>query len=102
MSTPFYKKARRHVSATCAVMKRVIAAVGPWSADMFLMFAISRPDVWPISDYGIRAALKKQFRLKDLPEAKKATALGESWKPYRTVAAWYLWRSLELKSTTEA
>lgn len=73
----------------------VIKGVGPWTVDMFLMFAICRLDVWPVGDYGIKCAVKEQFRLRSLPDAKKLTKIGERWKPYRTVAAWYLWRTLD-------
>jgi len=79
-----------------------IKGIGPWSADMFLMFGFSRHDVWPVTDYGIRVALKRQFKLDELPDVKKAATMGEPWKPYRTVAAWYLWRSLELTSESAA
>jgi DNA-3-methyladenine glycosylase II len=72
-----------------------IKGIGPWSADMFLMFGLGRPDVLPVGDYGFRAALKVQFKLKDLPKADEATELAEPWKPYRSIATWYLWRSLE-------
>ena len=75
-----------------------IKGIGPWSADMFLMFGLGRPDVLPVGDYGFRAALKVQFKLKELPHPMKATKLGEPWKPYRSVATWYLWRSLELNA----
>jgi DNA-3-methyladenine glycosylase II len=72
-----------------------IKGIGPWSADMFLMFGLGRPDVLPVGDYGFRAALKNQFKLKELPDPKKATKLSEPWRPYRSIATWYLWRSLE-------
>jgi DNA-3-methyladenine glycosylase II len=62
---------------------------------MFLMFGLLRPDVWPVGDYGIKVAVKEQLKLRSLPDAKKLTAVGERWKPYRTVAAWYLWRTLD-------
>jgi len=67
--------------------------VGPWTIDMFLIFAMGRPDVWPVGDLGVRAAAKDLFGLKELPDAKAMTKLAEPWRPYRTFAAWYLWRS---------
>jgi DNA-3-methyladenine glycosylase II len=72
-----------------------IKGIGPWTADMFLMFGILRPDVLPVGDYGIRVAMKKLFRLRKLPDPARCKKLGAPWQPYRTIASWYLWRSLE-------
>lgn len=74
-----------------------IKGIGPWSADMFLMFGISRIDVLPIGDFGFRVAVKRQFRLRKEPTAKRMLAIGERWRPYRSIATWYLWRSLSLE-----
>jgi 3-methyladenine DNA glycosylase/8-oxoguanine DNA glycosylase len=60
-----------------------------------LMFGFSRPDVLPVGDYRVRVAAKHLFALDTLPGAKTLTALAEPWRPYRTVASWYLWHSLE-------
>lgn len=73
-----------------------IKGIGPWSADMFLIFGIARPDVLAVGDYGVRAAVKNLFKLTELPKANQLTEIAEPWKPYRSVACWYLWRSLEL------
>ncbi len=72
-----------------------IKGIGPWTVDMFLMFGMGRPDVLAVGDYGIRVAVKNQFRCRKLPDAARLTKIAEPWKPYRTVACWYLWRSLE-------
>ncbi|MBA4189038.1 MAG: DNA-3-methyladenine glycosylase 2 family protein [Planctomycetaceae bacterium] len=72
-----------------------IKGIGPWSADMFLIFGLGRPDVLPVGDYGFRAALKVQFQLDELPKPDKAAELSAPWQPYRSIATWYLWRSLE-------
>jgi DNA-3-methyladenine glycosylase II len=72
-----------------------IKGIGPWSVDMLLMFGFGRPDVLPVGDLGVRVAAKNLFDLPELPDAKTLTALAEPWRPYRTVASWYLWRSLE-------
>lgn len=61
---------------------------------MFLMFGISRPDILPVGDYGLRAGVKKEFGLKELPKPAELEKLAEPWKPYRSVATWYIWRSL--------
>lgn len=72
-----------------------VRGVGVWTVQMFLMFALQRPDVMPLSDLGIRNAVRKAYGLDDLPTAMELTALAEKWRPYCTIASWYLWRSLE-------
>lgn len=74
-----------------------IKGLGPWSAQMYLMFVLVRPDILPLGDLGIRTALKKRYKLKDahFPDSKKLRTVTEPWRPYRTYASWYLWRSLE-------
>ncbi len=69
--------------------------VGMWTAQMFLIFALRRRDVLPSGDLGIRAAVRKAYGLEALPTPAEVDAAGEKWRPYRTVASWYLWRSLE-------
>jgi DNA-3-methyladenine glycosylase II len=71
-----------------------IKGIGPWSVDMFLMFSIGRPDVLPVGDLGLRAAIRNEFGLKDLPKPAEVEKIAEPWKPYRSIATWYLWRSL--------
>lgn len=69
-----------------------VKGIGRWSADMFLMFALNRPDVLPTGDLGIRKGFQKLFKMKILPDAKKMERFAKPWEPYRTVASWYLWR----------
>jgi DNA-3-methyladenine glycosylase II len=64
---------------------------------MFLMFGIGKPDVLPVGDFGFRMAVKKHFGLRKEPDKARLIRIGEPWKPYRSVATWYLWRSLEPK-----
>lgn len=71
-----------------------IKGIGPWSVDMLLMFGLGRPDVLPVGDYAFRVAVQNQFRLRKLPDANSLIQRGEVWRPYRSVATWYLWRSL--------
>lgn len=71
-----------------------IKGIGRWSAQMFLMFRLHRPDVLPVGDLGIVNAVMKVYRLRKKPTADRLERLGEAWKPYRSVASWYLWRSL--------
>jgi len=75
-----------------------VKGVGVWTAHMFLIFALRRTNVLPSGDLGIRAAIRKAYDLPELPEPAEIEALGERWHPYCTVAAWYLWRSLEPKA----
>jgi DNA-3-methyladenine glycosylase II len=72
-----------------------VKGIGVWSAQMFLMFALRRPNVLPTADYGVRAAIKKHYRKRKLPNHKQIVKLARSWQPYCSVACWYLWRSGE-------
>lgn len=72
-----------------------LKGVGVWTAQMFLIFALRRKDVLPSGDLGIRAAVKKAYGYEALPTPSEIDAVGEKWRPYRTIASWYLWRSLE-------
>jgi DNA-3-methyladenine glycosylase II len=74
-----------------------VKGIGQWTADMFLMFALNRPDILPVGDLGIRNGFKKLYGLRKDPSPERMAALAESWRPYRTAAAWYLWRALETK-----
>ena len=74
-----------------------VKGVGVWTAQMFLMFALRREDVLPVADLGIRAAMKRAYGLEDLPKPTEMEAIAAGWKPYTSVACWYLWRSLEQK-----
>ena len=73
----------------------VVRGIGRWTAEMFLMFRLGRPDVLPIHDYGVRKGFQRAFKTRELPEPEAVARRGERWKPYRTVASWYLWRALE-------
>src|SRR5688572_29885489 len=72
-----------------------VKGIGRWTAEMFLMFRLHRPDVLPVDDLGIVKAVQRAYRMRTLPTAKRLLRLGEEWRPYRSVACWYLWRSLE-------
>ncbi len=72
-----------------------VRGIGRWSAEMFLMFRLGRPDVLPLGDYSLRKAYAKVFRKRALPSPEALARAGETWRPYRTVASWYLWRALE-------
>jgi DNA-3-methyladenine glycosylase II len=68
--------------------------IGRWTAQMFLIFALGRLDVLPVDDYGLRAGVQRQYRLPELPARNQLAELAEPWRPYRTIATWYFWRSL--------
>ena len=72
-----------------------IRGVGPWTVEMLLMFTLGRPDVLPVTDYGVRSGFALVYGLKELPAPKDVLAHGERWRPYRSVASWYFWRALD-------
>lgn len=72
-----------------------VKGFGEWSAHMFLMFQLGRPDVLPVGDYGVRNGMRIAYGLPDLPTPAQARAIGEPWAPYRSVASWYMWRATE-------
>jgi len=72
-----------------------VRGVGTWTAQMFLMFALERPNVLPLGDLGIRNAVLKAYNLTDLPKPAELSKIAEKWHPYCTFACWYLWRSLD-------
>ena len=72
-----------------------IKGVGPWTAEMFLMFTLNRPDVFPVTDLGIQKGFQLFFQLDKLPIPDQMMEKAESWRPYRTLASWYLWRIVE-------
>jgi 3-methyladenine DNA glycosylase/8-oxoguanine DNA glycosylase len=72
-----------------------VKGIGRWTAEMFLMFRLGRLDVLPADDYGVRKAMQKAWKKRALPNADWMRRVAEPWRPYRTVASWYLWRSLE-------
>ena len=80
-----------------AVVATLVAVkgIGRWTAEMFLMFRLQRPDVLPVGDLGIVKAVQRQYRLRKVPTPERLTRIGESWRPYRSVACWYLWASLD-------
>jgi 3-methyladenine DNA glycosylase/8-oxoguanine DNA glycosylase len=75
-----------------------VKGVGLWTAHMFLMFTLRRPDVLPTGDYGIQAAIKKHYKKRKWPKPAVMEKIAKPWAPYRSVASWYLWRSLDIKT----
>jgi DNA-3-methyladenine glycosylase II len=79
-----------------------VKGIGRWTAEMFLIFHLGRPDVLPVDDLGFREAAKRLYDLSERPDAQTLTELGERWRPYRSVATRYLWKSLTLELPTDA
>jgi DNA-3-methyladenine glycosylase II len=73
-----------------------VRGIGPWTAQMFLMFRLGRPDVLPVLDLGVRKGAQRIHRLRTLPDADRLERLARPWQPWRSVASWYCWRALEL------
>ena len=74
-----------------------LRGVGRWTVEMLLMFSLGRPDVLPIDDFGVREGYRKLKKLDAQPKPKELARIGEAWAPYRSTAAWYLWRAAEIK-----
>ena len=86
------------------VIERLTAVkgFGRWTAEMFLMFRLHRPDVLPAGDLGIVNAIQRLYRLRTRPDAKRVLRMGDAWKPYRSVASWYLWQTLRNEPLAKA
>ena len=78
-----------------------VKGIGTWTAEIFLMFRLQRPDIFPADDLGLVKAAQKVYGLRQRPTRKKLLKMAETWRPYRSVAAWYLWRSLSLAPPAE-
>ena len=75
-----------------------VKGIGVWTAHMFLMFSLRRPNVLPTGDYGVQVAVKKHYKKRKLPQPKDMEKIAKCWEPYRSIACWYLWRSLDIKT----
>ena len=75
-----------------------VKGVGVWTAHMFLIFTLRRPNVLPTGDYGVQMAIKKHYKKHKLPKPEQMEKIAKSWEPHRSVACWYLWRSLDIKT----
>jgi len=79
-----------------------VKGIGRWTAEMFLIFSLGHPDVLPVDDLGVQHAIRVAYGLRRLPSAEKMKKIGEPWRPYRTVATWYLWRSRREQTTKKS
>lgn len=86
------------------IIKELVAVkgIGRWTAEMFLVFSLARPDVLAVDDYGLRVAMKRLYDFADLPKPAEMRLIGEPWRPYRSYASLYLWRSLDNSPKVEA
>ena len=73
-----------------------VHGVGEWTAHMLLIFSLGRPDVLPVGDYGVRKGMQRLYRLRELPKPEKMQRVAAPWRPYRSIAAWYLWRIFDV------
>ncbi|MEX2182491.1 MAG: DNA-3-methyladenine glycosylase [Gemmatimonadaceae bacterium] len=105
----YLKDLARHVNAGSVPMDRLehhddheviralttVRGIGEWTAQMFLMFRLGRPDVLPVLDLGVQNAIKRLYGLRKHPTPERVAKIGARWAPYRTVASWYLWRAVD-------
>jgi 3-methyladenine DNA glycosylase/8-oxoguanine DNA glycosylase len=96
-TVPTVKQAHRMSDEELVERLDSVRGIGRWTVEMLLIFRLGRPDVLAIDDYGIRKGFAKMHKLADLPKPKELLAYGERWRPYRSVACWYLWRAAEMK-----
>lgn len=75
-----------------------VKGVGVWTAHMFLMFTLKRPNVLPTGDFGVQMAIKKHYNKRKMPKPLQMEEIAKPWEPYRSIACWYLWRSLDIKT----
>jgi DNA-3-methyladenine glycosylase II len=89
------RRLRRMTDDEVIAAATAVKGIGRWTAEMLLMFCLERPDVWPIDDLGLRKAVRNYLGIRDMPTPAQMRDAGEPFRPYRTYASWYLWRSLE-------
>ena len=88
--------------AEIATRLTAIKGIGTWTSDMFLIFSLCRADILPLGDLGVRVGLRDFYEMEELPELKRIPELTQSWRPYRTLAMWYLWRLKEANLKAKA
>ncbi len=98
-TVPTLEEAREMDDDAIVARLTEVRGIGPWTAQMFLMFRLGRPDVLPVDDYGIRKGFAIAFRKRALPSPKDVAKRGARWAPYRTFACWYLWRAVDAGAT---
>ena len=97
-TVPTVKQAHRMSDEELIERLVAVRGIGRWTVEMLLIFRLGRADVLPVDDYGVRKGFANMRKLDELPKPKWLAAYGEKWKPYRSVASWYLWRAAEMKA----
>jgi len=100
-TVPPLRTLRRLEDAEIVERLTTVRGIGPWTVEMLLMFRLGRPDILPVTDYGVRKGFQLTFRTRGLPKPSQITRRGERWRPFRSVAAWYLWRAVDLKQKAD-
>jgi DNA-3-methyladenine glycosylase II len=93
---PTLARLRRMDDAEIVERLTTVRGVGRWTVEMLLIFRLGRPDVLPVGDFAVRKGFAHAYGLKEMPKPKELEAYGELWRPYRSVASWYMWRASEL------
>ncbi len=96
-TVPTVKQAHRMSDEGLIERLDTVRGIGRWTVEMLLIFRLGRPDVLPVDDYGVRKGFARMRKLAELPKPKELMAYGERWRPYRSVASWYLWRAADMK-----
>jgi 3-methyladenine DNA glycosylase/8-oxoguanine DNA glycosylase len=96
-TVPTLARLKRMEDAEIVERLTEVRGIGPWTVEMLLMFRLGRPDVLPASDYGVRNGFRLTYGKRALPTPKQILAHGERWRPYRSVASWYMWRAVDLE-----
>jgi 3-methyladenine DNA glycosylase/8-oxoguanine DNA glycosylase len=96
-TVPTIQQAHRMTDDELVERLVTIRGIGRWTVEMLLIFRLGRPDVFPVDDYGVRKGYANMRKLEELPKPKELMAYGEKWRPYRSVASWYLWRAADTK-----
>ena len=97
-TVPTVKQAHRMSDEELIERLDTVRGIGRWTVEMLMIFRLGRPDVLPVDDYGVRKGFARMRKLAELPKPKELMAYGERWRPYRSVASWYLWRAAEMKA----
>jgi 3-methyladenine DNA glycosylase/8-oxoguanine DNA glycosylase len=97
-TVPTLAQARRLDDEELIERITVVRGIGRWTVEMLLIFRLGRPDVLPLDDYGVRKGFMVTFKTRDLPTRQQMLRRGERWRPYRTLASWYLWRALDIQT----
>jgi 3-methyladenine DNA glycosylase/8-oxoguanine DNA glycosylase len=101
-TVPTVRQAHRMSDEDLIERLDTVRGVGRWTVKMLLIFRLGRPDVLPGDDYGVRKGFARMRKIEELPTPKELLAYGERWRPYRSVASWYLWRAAEMKALPPA